>query len=384
MNALRVLTNSELKTRRRCAREHHLRYNEGLCPIEDVEALRFGDHGHQALEVWWRWHQEHAERPGYDFASEEPQQFALALLDNIEMDPFARVKLEELLRGYHYRWSMAMGNYEVLAVEVQFRAPIINPETGAASRTFEQGGKIDVLLRERSSGLVFVLDHKFTSEDISSGSTYWRALRLDSQVSTYFSGAESLGHRPAAWLHDVIAKPTIRPSKATPPESRQYTQAKYKQCPACKKKDGTASAPHTLEGCVGPCEVDPEGGPRRICTDAGGRLYANMRESDETPEEFRARLRESIAAEPERYYRREPVVRLEEDLRDHAYDIWAISRAIREDELAQRAPKNPDACRRYGRTCGFFDACTQAASLDDPTRFERLDNVHQELAAPAA
>ena len=28
----------------------------------------------------------------------------------------------------------------------------------------------------------------------------------------------------------------------------------------------------------------------------------------------------------------------------------------------------------YGRACAFFDACTGAASLDDTSRFERVEN----------
>ncbi|HEX5659817.1 MAG TPA: hypothetical protein VFX59_21630, partial [Polyangiales bacterium] len=52
---------------------------------------------------------------------------------------------------------------------------------------------------------------------------------------------------------------------------------------------------------------------------------------------------------------------------------------IREAELANAHPRNPDSCQRFGRTCGYFDVCTGVASLDDPSRFTRVDNVHPEL-----
>lgn len=402
--ALRVLTNSEMKTRRRCARLHHLRYNLGYKPIEDAATLRFGDLWHQGLEVWWGWHRDAAEHaPAYDFAADAPLELALAHLSGLEIEAFERVKLTELLRGYHYRWSMAMADLEVIAVEVEFRCPLINPETGAASRTFEQGGKLDVLVRERSIGRVLIVEHKTSSEDVGVGSTYWKRLRMDSQISTYLSGAEALGHVASACLYDVIAKPTIRPSKATPMEAREYTKPKYRQCPECKKKPKKGETalpppPHVVS--IGEASNDATGAlfvatamceegetpesPRRICTDPGGKLYANLRESDETAEEFRVRLRESIAAEPDRYYQRGEVVRLEEELRDHAFDLWAHGRAIADDLRTGRAPKNPDSCVAYGRDCGFFALCAGEASINDITRFEKLTNVHSELAAPAA
>ncbi len=65
-------------------------------------------------------------------------------------------------------------------------------------------------------------------------------------------------------------------------------------------------------------------------------------------------------------------------------DAWQLTRAMREDELAGRHPRNADACQRYGRVCGFFPICTGTASIDDPNKFARLEHVHQELSIEAA
>lgn len=371
---LPLLTSSRLKSFRRCARLHHLQFELGYRPAgEDAAALRFGTLIHRGLEVWWM---------GSALDEDARLGVTLAALrgGDGQVDPFDLVRADELLRGYHFRWLDQ--TYEVLGVEQEFRAPLVNPDTGAASRTYALGGKLDAIARD--AGRVLIVEHKTSSEDIGVGSTYWQRLRMDSQVSTYFVGADALGAPAQACLYDVVAKPGIKPFKATALEQRAYTQPKYKQCPACKKKDGTASAPHTIEGAVGPCEVDPDGGPRRVCTDVGGKLYANMRDSDETPEEFRVRLREMIASAPDRFYQRGEVVRLEEEMRDHRFDTWSTARTMRESELAQRAPKNPDGCVMYGRLCGFFDACSGAASLDDTTRFRRVENIHPELAPAGA
>lgn len=315
---LRVITNSEMRTRRRCAREHHIAYDLGYRAIEDVEALRFGTLIHTGLELLWL-------GKGIDFALEAAVHGAV--------DEYETAKVRVMLRGYDARWGNEHHD-EVVGVEQEFRAPLVNPKTGAASRTYELAGKLDVLLHRR------FVEHKTTSSDIGMGSVYWRALTLDSQVSTYYAGARALGHEVDGCLYDVIRKPALRPLKATPVESRKYT------------KDG--------------------------------RLYAAQRESDETPAEYELRLAEEVCANPDKYYQRGEVVRLEAEEREAQLDAWQLTRAMREDELAGRHPRNADACQRYGRVCPFFDFCCGTARLEDTSRFERVDNVHPELSAEAA
>lgn len=372
---MEILTNSRAKAFRRCARLEQISYQQGYRPRETAEALRFGDLVHVGLEAWWR-----TEGEGRLVA-------AFLAVAAREADDFARAQVEELLRGYHFRWAdegivpVAFLDGTV-GVEVEFRAPLVNPETGAPSRTYELGGKLDVLAHD-ADGRVVIVEHKTSSENITTGSAYWQKLRMDSQVSTYFTGAEALGHPADACLYDVIGKPHIEPAKATPMEARKYTLPKFKACPACAKKGGIESAPHTIEGVT--CEADPETGKRRLMTDPGGRLYAAMRDRDETPDEYRERLRADIAERPEAYYQRGEVVRLERDLHEYQLDTWQTAQTMRDYRRLQIAPRNPDACAQFGRLCSFFDVCTGAASLDDAQRFERLDHVHPELAAiPAA
>lgn len=173
-----------------------------------------------------------------------------------------------------------------------------------------------------------VVEHKTTSLEIGPGSPYWRRLLLDSQISTYLTGARALGHEPDGVLYDVVRKVALRPQRATPVESRKYT------------KDG--------------------------------RLYAAQRESDETPDEYRERVRAAIAAAPEAHYQRGTVVRLEREVADAARDMWELGRQIRESQLAHRWPRNPDACDSYGQICPYFDVCTGVATIDDRARFRHV------------
>lgn len=325
-----LLTSSRLKTARKCKREHRIKYELGYRPVVDADELFFGILVHLALEAWWV-----AQKNGQGAIALE---LALSRLRAAICDLFDRARAEAMMCGYDTRWADETARYEVLGVELKFRTVVINPETNAESRTWELGGKLDVVLRERTTGRVVFMEHKTSSEDVSPGTPYWRKLRMDGQVSIYFDGAASLGFGEVDHcLYDVLGKPQHRPLRATPEEKRKY-----------RKDDG--------------------------------QLYAGQRETDETPEEYRQRCVEAISADPDKYFSRGEVVRIEGELADSRADIWALGKELREAELAGRAPRNPDACQRNGSMCSFFDVCTGAASLDDPYRFVHDTEVHPELA----
>lgn len=323
---LPVVTNSEFRTFRRCPRERHFAYELGYRPLGEDEALRFGSLFHSGLEAWWR---------AYADDTVEPLTAAIEAIQPLAVDEFDLVRAGVLLQGYDARWHDA--DVEVLAVEVEFRTPLVNPLSGAASRTYELAGKLDALIRNTPDGRVYIVEHKTSGDDIGAGSHYWQRLQLDGQISTYYAGARALGYEPAGCLYDVISKPRIAPRLATPSESRKYTKA--------------------------------------------GALYANQRAEDESPDEYRERLVEAICAEPDRYYQRGLVVRLSDEEREAAYDAWSTARAMREAEVSGVHPRNPDGCERYHRMCGYFAVCTGTASLEDPSLYQRLEHVHPELNA---
>ena len=84
------------------------------------------------------------------------------------------------------------------------------------------------------------------------------------------------------------------------------------------------------------------------------------------------------------YFARGDVVRLEAEMAEHMRDVWQLAEELRAAELVGSYPRNPDACMKYGRPCTFYDVCTGAASLNDATRFKRLETAHPELAPEAA
>lgn len=218
---------------------------------------------------------------------------------------------------------------------------------------------------------VFNIEHKSTALEIGPGSSYWKRLVIDSQISTYQTGTRSLGFEPAGTLYDVVRKVRLIPQLATPEDKREYTKMSDRGCKECKKK---APAPLPHFETVGKDEEARQVAcvDGRIVTDPGGKLYANMRDRDETLDEYRARVQADIGANPEKYFQRGVVLRLEQEEIDAAADSWELGKQIRESQLENRWPRNPEACEAFGSFCSYWDVCTGAASIDDPTRFREV------------
>lgn len=334
---LKVVTNSELGVFRRCQREHHYAYRLGFRPLSDNDNLRFGSLWHQALEAWWRG---------------EGLEVALEVGTHGAKDEYEAAKVRVLMRGYDARWGHE--RHDVVGVEETFYAPILNPETGRASQLYVLGGKLDVRLRPR------IVEHKTSSEDIGLGSIYWRKLVLNTQVSAYYQGARALGTDVQGCIYDVVRKPALRPSQV-----------------ALVDEDGTKIV-HDAQG----ERVRTKDGKKWRQTGDTDLGYV-LQTRDETPDEYELRLAEEVAGNPDKYYQRGEVVRLEAEEREAQLDVWQLVHAMREAELADSHPRNADACQRYGSLCGYFDVCSGTAVLEDAARFERVANVHPELGEQA-
>ena len=121
-----------------------------------------------------------------------------------------------LVRGYAARWQTE--DFAVIGSEQIMSSPVINPATGAASRTFTTAGKIDVPYRRRS-GNTGIIDHKSTSDDIEDpGGSYWKHLAVDNQALQYLLLQWQNGIETNQALWDVMRKPSISPKKLTKAE----------------------------------------------------------------------------------------------------------------------------------------------------------------------
>jgi hypothetical protein len=184
----------------------------------------------------------------------------------------------------------------------------------------------------------FVVEHKHSSEDISPGAVYWRRLLIDAQIDFYLPGAETLGVQVDGVLYDVLGKPLIRPKLATPIDKRKYAQKT-------------------------------------------GKLHANQRDADEPPEEFEKRCLDKIGEDPDKYYQRRTIIRLEKEREEAAKDVWATAVSIRDARRLKVFPRNPDSCVQWGRACSYFDVCTSVSSIDDEFLFRTEEFENSELGA---
>lgn len=331
-----VLTQSSITTFRRCPREYHFSYRLNRKARRKLAALKFGSLFHVGLNAWW-----------FMVSPEKRLEAAVMRMrhyaETEELDAFELVKAECLMAGYTARWGDEP--YETIAVEKTFRVPIVTPNESHNpaynDHLYDLVGSIDAIVL--ASNVFHNIEHKTTSADISAGSDYWRrVIALDSQVSTYNAASKALGYDVRDTIYDVTRKPELQPLKATPEESKKYTK---------------------------PTKAEPI-----------PRLYANQREADETPEEYRERLTVDIIARPDWYFQRQTIVRLEHDDTEHERDVRQTAQMIRFAEDHDAWPRSPNACERFRRLCDFFDVCSGECSIDDGTRYETKTKQHEEVS----
>lgn len=333
MSDPQIITKSRLGTFNKCQRLHDLTYNRGYRSILPREYADFGTMLHAALDAWWRAHGRGEQLTALSDALQAMHDSGAGLTG---VDAFARAKGEILMTAYDARWAPTMHLWDVVGVEVEFVATI------PGRKLLRIAGKIDKVLRRRETGRMWFAEHKTTGADLSLGSTYWQRLRVDPQVSIYYDGMGAIGHDDVeGCLYDVLVRPDQRQLKATPVELRKYTQ---------------------------PTKKEPV-----------SRLYKNQREDDEMIHEFAERVAAAVATNPDAYLARSEVVRTRDEIEAARADIEATALQIRAAAHGGASPRNPDACFLYNRPCDFLGPCSGTESLDDETKFVRLDDPHPEL-----
>ena len=223
----------------------------------------------------------------------------------------------------------------MMASEMVFDLPLVHRTTGRSSRLWRWGGVVDGIAW-LDSGALALVERKTTSRDIAPGNDYWLNVMRDQQISLYVMAARRVGWDVRTVLYDVIRRPLTKPKLATPPEKRKY-----------RKSDG--------------------------------KLYASMRDTDETPEEYAARLADLMRQEPEKYFQRIEIPRLQRELDATADDQWTLQKLIRQAQRTGEWPRNPQSCVTPFR-CSFLDVCDR----DDletftPDGFLRLTDLHPEI-----
>ncbi len=360
-----IITASRLRTWRECKRLHHYTYVEGWRARRMSEALRVGIIAHVGMETFWL-----AVQAGCNvtLTTKRVDQMIRYAADKAmgdersdeekQEDLYAAALVTVMLHRYIASWWPHLQRFEILHVEPKFTHAIINPDTMRESRTYKAGGKCDLIVRDKTSGKILVVEHKTTSEDVSDDAQdYWAKLVMDVQVSQYILGAQSIiPEHVDGVLYDVLRKPLQRPGNVPVLDADGNKQV----------FDRAGQRVYTAAG-----------KPRQTASKKDGYTLKTRAES---PQEYADRCAEVMDERgADHYFRRRIVPRLESDVREFMADVWVEAKAIHASIQTGHAPRNPDACHRYGR-CAFWEVCANGLKMEHhPERYTRIDYAHPEL-----
>ncbi len=129
------------------------------------------------------------------------------------------------------------------------------------------------------------------------------------------------------------------------------------------------------------------------------------RKSNETADDFNARVATAYMSEPDKYFYREELTFSKDDLNAFEHEVrqthqefkFIVGEGMKEPAalkallgMTHADPKDPrtwtpndGACDDYFRTCEYFGLCTQGLDRGTGTGYEQRDSLHEELSIGA-
>jgi len=364
-----------------CPMRCYLKYVLGLIPIEDTDSQRQGTNWHKILEIMGMKPgsvclecsntQKNPECPlceGSDILPKDMMDAVIRYLNKTyEVVPMSKTREEWLteraillysLCGYN--WRYIEDDFEVVAEEIQFSLPVLNPATGRALPNVTLDGKIDKIVQS-PNGTYYIDEHKSTGKSIDSDSTFWSHLNLDTQTKLYPYAAQRLqqsgdlkkyGIDPSDPLirgvrYDAWHKPGISPKKLTQTDSKKFVEdGMY-----CGQKFDVdyISFGYTVNGALAKCEHGKKEGTFAV---------------RETPEMFGARLLADIAERPDFYFARREISRTDAELKALAWDIYNIYHTVKFMNKTGAWWTNEQQCEATFR-CPYTSICYNNIEVSD-------------------
>jgi hypothetical protein len=289
---------------RNCRKAVDWRYLQQLVPLQRDRNLHFGSIIHECLQAW---HQ----RRDLDEV--------LAVVNRLCSN---RLQDENQRRDWHlataimraYAGRYGTDDFEIIALEKNFEGPIVNPATGAASRSFVLAGKVDGIVRIGTE--YFILEHKTASQV---DGDYLEKLWTDFQITIYAHYIEqTMGIPITGILYNVLVKAKLQQGKGETEEEFQERRAEL----LAKSKTGKTTAKRKLP---------------------------------ESDEDFQQRLAEKYA-DPEMFHRE--MLYLSRDRFDVLRaELWELTQAFLEAKRRGIFYQNTAFCFNYQRPCAYFPLC---------------------------
>jgi len=205
---MKLLTFSQMRDLRKCDKYYWWKHVAMIRPVIESPALRFGSIYHYGLDCI-------KQGQTIEDAQESLVTYAGGLIPlglNDEARNSRLVEMEiacQMVEVWANRYQDS--SYRVVASEIEFNVPLVNPDTGRHSRTFRLAGKMDCFVE--SEGRLYLMEHKTASESLEPDSNYWKRLRMDGQISTYWLACKQMDKDIMAVIYDVARKPDIKPRK---------------------------------------------------------------------------------------------------------------------------------------------------------------------------
>jgi hypothetical protein len=313
---------------RNCRMACKWRYLDELVPLARDPKLYFGSLIHDCLEIW------HGRR---DLSK---------VIDHIDRTYAKRAQNDDQKADWHLATAMMHAyaahypaeDFEVIALEKTFQGPIVNPATGAASRSFVLAGKVDGIVRR--DGQYFLLEHK-TASQIDAG--YLERLWTDFQIILYAWYLEqSLGITVAGIIYNVLVKARLRQGKG---ETEVEYEARRAELIA-KSKTGKTSA---------------------------------KRKIPEDDERFQSRLQDKYA-DPGMFHR-EVLFISRDQFAELRAELWELTKALLDARRRNAFYRNTGFCFQYGRPCAYFPLCRSGGNPNVIENHYQRVAPHEELRA---
>jgi hypothetical protein len=374
-NEKQLLTHSALSCSQMCKRKYYYRYILGLRRPERSEALYIGKMVHlgielrfKSLNIWqdrfdWNCYVDKLIESVKKQAKAEdvPDMSAEQQAEYLKNRHYRLAKIEGILRAYYEYYRYVDEAIKVLEVEQKFRIPMTRTtdkgNTGY-SRKFELAGMTDLVLEDPAQVAPCVGEHKTTSSDIDDP-VYWQRLNVDNQISLYVRAANQRGIACQNVWYNVIRKPQFHPKHIPELDDNGLKIVVDKE--------------------TGERIENANGKPRQTASTKDGfeLLYR-----DETPQELMTRCRDEMLADPERYFRRQIIPRLNSDFEESERDYWFEATLISQCLAGGFWPRSTSACERWGRPCEYLDVCATGGYREGDIPmdgFEIVTEKHPEL-----
>jgi len=322
-----VTTYSMWEMFRSCRKKAHLRYNENLVPLRKEAPLEFGTIIHECLRLWHLTHE-------IEKVTAHIEAAFLGRFPSAEVK-FRRQLATAMMMGYAKRYPTEA--FEVIALEHQFRGEIVNPATGASSRSFVLAGKID--------GLVFMDGGHYLLEHKTAGlldGNYLERLWTDFQITLYSHYIEqALNIKIAGVLYNILVKAKLKQSEGETEDEFEVRRAEL----IAKSKAGKTTA---------------------------------QRKLPESDDEFQSRL--NVKYDDPNMFHREQLLLSRDQFRLLQEELWDLTQqylAARRQNLWSRSTSY---CFHWNRPCGYYPICTSGGNPNVIENLYEIRPPHSELA----